>query len=351
MTFWARNSDNVGSSPKGAEREPAPDGGVSSFPVQEDVLSADVEFEELIEREKKKDLGGKDTYCNLQARDGTIIRTYIHGRRTVRTDHRGGKLLTQWCLEYGPEFIQYLAGELRYRQQRGFDNIVMVTGPERSGKSTFAQHLAMALDPNFPAEHVTFKIKDFNHVIATAPEGSTIIMDEAGIDMYSQEWWDEFQVELVKKLFVIGVKHLTLILVIPHRLDLNKKIRDRRVHYWVNVAHTPDSLDRGYAVIRKAVVSEWVQDIFWDIVAWCRFGPLSGPAWDEYEKKKMSFVDEINSGEYGRRSSRDNPVRDKAIYALKQAGMSQSEIARQVGLHQTTVGDILTKEGEKRRVG
>lgn len=345
MTFWSKPS------PSESEREPDSHGELSSCSPSMDVLSADADFDKWVQMEQGKPMYPKDTYCYLRARDGSVIRTYVHGYRYARTIHNSGRDLTQFCHEYGPEFIGFLACELRYRQSKGFDNIVMVTGPERSGKSTFAQHLAMALDVDFPMENVTFKIRDFNEAIAKAPEGSTIIMDEAGIDMYSQEWWDEFQVELVKKLFVIGVKHLTLILVIPHRLDLNKKIRDRRVHYWVNVAHTLDSLERGYAFVRKAVVSEWVQDIFWDVAAACRFGPLSGPEWDEYEKKKLAFVNEINNGEYGKRSSRDNPVRDKAIYALRKAGLSQSEIARQVGLHQTTVGDILTKEAEKQRIG
>lgn len=274
--------------------------------------------------------------------DGTTVETYVHGLRLVRTIRSDNKIIVQRCAEFGAEFIDYLAGELRYRRSKGFDNIIMVTGPERSGKSTFTQRLARALDPNLPLDRVTFKIRDFNQAIAEAPEGTVIIMDEAGIDMYSQEWWDEFQIQLVKKLFVIGVKHLTLLLVIPHRLDLNKKIRDRRVQYWVNVSHMKRTLERGYATVREACNSEWTQDIYWDTLGLCRFGPLKGPEWDAYEQKKLAFVDEINAGEYGTRESKTmKKQRDDLVMYCSELGASQTKIGERIGLAQSSINLII----------
>jgi hypothetical protein len=301
-----------------------------------------IEAQEFKDYIQSRQLPRQDTRVVLKAMDGTTVETYVHGLRQVRTLRSDNKVMVQRCAEYGAEFIEWLAGELRYRRSKGFDNIVMVTGPERSGKSTFTQRLARTLDPNISLDHITFKIRDFNHAIEIAPEGAIVIMDEAGIDMYSQEWWDEFQIQLVKKLFVIGVKHLTLILVIPHRLDLNKKIRDRRVQYWVNVSHMKRTLERGYATIREACTSEWTQDIYWDTLGMCRFGPLSGPEWDEYEKKKLAFVDEINSGEYGTRESKSvNKQRDDAILYCSELGASQTKIGERLGLAQSTINKII----------
>ncbi len=306
----------------------------------DDVESSIVEeFKQYVQ---SRQLPRPDTRVMLRAMDGTEVETYVFSLSPVRTIHSGNKVMIQRCAEYGQEFITWLAGELRYRRSKGFDNIIMVTGPERTGKSTITQKLARELEPNLPLASITFKIRDFNEAIANAPEGSTIIMDEAGIDMYSQEWWDEFQVELVKKLFVIGVKHLTLIMVIPHRLDLNKKIRDRRVQYWISVTHTQRTLERGFATVREAITSEWTQDIFWDTLGKCRFSSLRGPEWDEYEKKKLAFVNEINSGEYGGKGGRGSKGRDKAIYLLaKQPGMTQTKLAEELGMDQSSISKIL----------
>ncbi len=302
----------------------------------------EIEAQEFKNYVQSKQLPTKDTRVVLRAMDGTEVETYVYGLRQVRTIRSDNKIMVQRCAEYGGEFIDFLAGELRYRRSKGFDNIIMITGPERSGKSTFTQRLARALDPHLSLEHITFKIRDFNHAIEIAPEGAIVIMDEAGIDMYSQEWWDEFQIQLVKKLFVIGVKHLTLLIVLPHRLDLNKKIRDRRVQYWVHVSHMKRTLERGYATIREACISEWTQDIYWDTLGMCRFGPLSGPEWDEYEKKKMVFVNEINSGEYGTRESKATVrQRDEAIRLCAELGASQTKIGERIGVSQPMISKII----------
>jgi energy-coupling factor transporter ATP-binding protein EcfA2 len=307
--------------------------------------------QEQIELELAKRLPKVGDYVLLQSHDGTKVETREYDHKTTRTIYsKNQQVIMQRCAEYGPEYVQFLAGEMRYRQEKGFDNIIMVTGPERAGKSTFAQHLALALDPQLTLDRITFKIKDFNEAIMKAKDGEVIVMDEAGIDLYSQEWWDEFQIELVKKLQVIGIKHLSLILVIPHRLDLNKKIRDRRVQWWINVSIMRHSLLRGFVIVREGVGNEWEQDTFWDTVGACRFNGNSGAFWDEYSKKKLAFVDEINSGEYGVRDGRGIKTRDKAIYLLYQEKDAmgkrkwpQIRLSKELELNQSWVSRIISK--------
>jgi hypothetical protein len=218
----------------------------------------------------------------------------------------------------------------------------MITGDERAGKSTLAQTLAKELLGDWiELDKITFKLSDFNNAIAEAPFDDVIIMDEAGVDLYSAEWWDEFQTILVKKLFVIGVKRLTLLLVIPHQLDLNRKIRSRRVKYWFNVQAKRGTLERGFCTIRESLVNEWVQDAFWETLAGCRFTGIKGPHWDEYEKKKMDFVNEMNSGEYGTRTHKKND-RAKLIVLLHSKGMTHREIGKELGISQSAVSQIIT---------
>ena len=236
-----------------------------------------------------------------------------------------------------------MAGEMRYRRTQGFDNVIMVTGDERSGKSVLAQTLAREITGHpIELDKITFKLSDFNKAIADAPEGDVIIMDEAGVDLFAPEWWDEFQTILVKKLFVIGVKRLTLLMVIPHQKDLNKKIRSRRVKYWFNVNHIRGSLKRGYCTIRESCSNEWDQEVYWDTIACCRFNNLTGPEWDEYTVKKMEFVEELNRGDYGSRTSKKSD-RSYLIYLLSTEGkMSQEMIAKRMGISQAAVSQIIT---------
>ncbi len=301
------------------------------------------DFDELLKNYEPAPLPPPGEYDNLLARDGTEHHPYVFGLKAIQTFHSRFHVTVKTVPEYGPEFLGYMAGTMRFRNRQGFDNVIMVTGDERSGKSVLAQTLAKEiLGHPIALDKITFKLSDFNKAIADAPMGDVIIMDEAGVDLFAPEWWDEFQTILVKKLFVIGVKRLTLIMVIPHQKDLNKKIRSRRVKYWFNVYHQRGTLERGFCTVREACSNEWDQDVYWDTIACCRFNNLSGPEWDEYSAKKMAFVEELNSGEYGNRTSKRSD-RSFLIYLLATKGkMSQEAIAKEMGLSQSAISQILS---------
>ena len=277
----------------------------------------------------------------LESHDGTkTIATFIQPV-TVRTKAVGDLFMFQRCGDYDKAYIEYLAGELRFRRSQGYDNTIMITGEVRTGKSVMAQHIALAMDPNLTLDKITFKLEDFNKGISTAKDGDIIIMDEAGVDLYSKEWWNEFQIELNKKLFIIGMLHLTLILVLPHRMHLNKDIREGRMHYWINVKNQRGSLERGFASIREYVPNEWYLEPFWDTMATFHFPVITGPFYESYLKKKADFVWEMNNTDYmSRTSSKKNAQRNKAIRMLLKQGLTQQAIADELGLDRTIISDI-----------
>ena len=306
------------------------------------------DFQEILKDYEPGPLPYPGEYAVLASRESKLFKPYVYDIKTVRTFHNHYGLTVVQCAEYGSEFIDYMASEMRYRRSQGFDNVCMVTGDERSGKSTFAQVLAnRILGHDIELEKICFKLSDFNRAISEAPDEDVIIMDEAGVDLYSAEWWDEFQTLLVKKLFVIGCKHLTLLLVLPHQMDLNRKIRSRRVKYWFNVNARRGSLERGFCTVRESQTNEWVQEVFWETLGCCRFSQLKGERWNAYEEKKMRFVDEMNNEDYGSRSSKKT---DRALmmYLLSTKGkMTQEQIAKDLNISQPVVSRMISNYREK----
>jgi hypothetical protein len=278
--------------------------------------------------------------------DGTMVHTKCMGH------HRFGlfKGVEIIAGDYGSEYLEMVVSYIRNRRNNLFDSLVMITGAERTGKSTIALQLARRLDPDFPLSSVCFKIGDFSKCINEAPDGSVIIFDESGFDMFNQEWWADFQKELIKKLLVIGVKQLVLILCVPHRMEINKKLRERRVAFWINVFTKGDGYVRGHATFRRGIGNEWEEETYWEGLAAFRFGPMTGQFWDEYGEIKRKFVDEVSAGTYHpgyeQNTSKAIETRNLAIDALRGRKMTQIEIANAVGLDQSVVSKILNREKE-----
>lgn len=302
-----------------------------------DELKSNEIKQEYRELEKLKQFPKPGVYP-LQSHDGSVVNATFYQTVTVRSKTVGDITIFQKCGDYDEKYVEFLAGELRYRRNCGFDNIIMVTGEERSGKSTVALKMALAMDPSLSIDKITFKLDDFNKAIASAKDGDIILMDEAGVDLYSKEWWDEFQIQLVKKLFIIGMMHLTLIIVLPHRLDLNKDIRDRRVKYWINVAAERHTLKRGFAVVRECVANEWYKDPFWDTLATFHFTSMDvHPFTPGYLKKKAEFVWEMNNTEYMVRGNKKTLEQIMEIaFRYRKLGHTQKECADLVGVDQAT---------------
>jgi hypothetical protein len=252
--------------------------------------------------------------------------------------------------DYGPEYMKIIASHIKNRRNCLFDSLVMVTGPERTGKSNFALQLARHIDPDFPLSSVCFKIDAFSKLIDESPNGSVIVFDEPGFDMFNQEWWASFQKELVKKLLVIGVKCLILILCIPHRMLLNAKLRERRVAFWIDVYTRGEKFTRGYAKFRRGVGNEWVEETYWEGLGAFRFAKLQGKVWDDYEVMKWEFVKEVSAGTYQPGSVSKNTKameeRNLAIDELRRCKKTQLEIAHALNMDQSTISKILSRERE-----
>lgn len=184
--------------------------------------------------------------------------------------------------------LDWLADEIVDAVRHEWDRVIMITGDERIGKTTLGLQLALKLAKrlgrNFNAANICFTGEQLLEAMGRAEDGDIILLDEAGAAMLAIEHWQDVQRQLVKCFQVIGKKHLIFILALPHRMLLNKQIRERRVHYWFHCVTWGKR--RGYARLREARTTEWKVAAWWDGLFTILFPKFRGDLWEAYEQKK-----------------------------------------------------------------
>ena len=256
--------------------------------------------------------------------------------------YAAGKALTVPI--YDERYINVLADDIKNRPANGFDSIIMCTGERRTGKTTVTSQTARRIDAEFPVGHMTFRISDFNKVLNDNPYADPEngiwpqdVLDEAGFDLFSQNWMERMQRNMVKKFEVIGLKKQIVWLVLPHRDFLNKKLREGMAQFWLNteVRHGK----RGLVEVRRGVPNKWQLDRYWGPHAAFTFKDMDDdPWWDEYLVKKRAFIDEVaadTTDETG--PEKRNYRKEWATELYQTTNLSHAAIAKRVGVPIGTV--------------
>jgi len=253
---------------------------------------------------------------------------------------------------YDDRYRHVLADNLTERVRNEFDSIVMATGERRTGKTTVCAQLARTIDANFSVSHMTFRVVDFNKVLNDNPYADPkngiypqVVLDEAGFDLFSQNWMEKVQRNMVKKFEVIGIKKQIVYLVLPHRDMLNKKLREGMAQFWLNTETHKGR--RGLVEVRRGVPNKWQLDRYWAAECAFTFNDLDGiPWWDEYTLKKRTFVDEVASevqaDDEHSLAKTWMTQRDATIIAYYQdTKLSHDDIGRKVGVPVGTINRVL----------
>jgi len=255
----------------------------------------------------------------------------------------------QYVPLYDQRYQGVIADNVVDRIANEWDCIIQCTGKRRTGKSTNAASIARIIDANFPVGNVSFTIDSFNELLsslpyANVPEGiiPQALYDESGHGLFSQNWMERVQKNLVKKLEVIGMKNLTVWLVLPHRKKLNKSIREEMVHYWIHT--TTFEKRRGLAEVRIGLENIWEEEMYWAPLAAYTFDSMAETKWwAGYTDVKRAFVDEIADDPLddikgsGAITQRNNAI--ALVYRM--TGLSHGEIAKELELPRGTINTIL----------
>lgn len=250
---------------------------------------------------------------------------------------------------YGFEALDWLIARMNAATKKHWDQITLITGLERSGKSSLGFHIAERLDPDFPLEHVAFTASEAIKMIDQLEVGDTAILDEAGFALFSEEWMQQEQRNLVKLFQIFGIKEMKVILILPHRKLLNVNLRNRRIHWWFHTYAM--GYDRGYARLRESVPNEWEIETWFEPVFTLKFPRYEGPKWDAYTKRKWEFVSKGVSEELAKKEKTYQSKLFNMLWVMaKEHQFTNQQLADMTGYDGRAMASIM-KLLEKKKIG
>lgn len=223
---------------------------------------------------------------------------------------------------------------------------VLVTGDPGIGKSTVINTLMQTIDPNIPVDNITFALDEFEQIFKTNQYGDSkkgfypqTSMDEAGHAMYGPEYLELEQRVLAKNLIVSRIKKQIVYFAVPKWKLLNPHVRNMMT-IWIHVFEL-DFYLQGTALLKVApprMQSEYQASKFWTPQCVFTYKPLKTKFWDDYEARKIEFVDScLSVGDKKTTLLKDISQR------LRNKGMTQDEIAEIIGRDRSRVSRYLSK--------
>lgn len=134
------------------------------------------------------------------------------------------------------EILDHWTGFMLERTRKGFDNIILFTGDEGSGKTADASYFARRVDPEFDrlyrahqfAERFKLSPKETLDAVSEAKRGDVILFDEAAMGIMSQDRFDDAARALVRAVNISRKIGNSLFLAIPDVWDVTRTFRARR---------------------------------------------------------------------------------------------------------------------------
>jgi len=199
--------------------------------------------------------------------------------------------------------IDVLAECITDRVDHKRDCPILVTGDPGLGKSTVESKTCRRIDEDFPVDNVAFRLTDFEQIFNKNPHGDgekrsypQVVMDEAGHAMFGPEWLAREQRILAKQLIISRIKRQIVWFAAPKPKDVNHFLRNRS-YIWIHIFE-PKEYAQGYAMVRLAppeLQSEYYTQKFWVPKFAFAFIEDTGEWWNEYERRKVAFVNEVSS--------------------------------------------------------
>ena len=202
------------------------------------------------------------------------------------------------------EVWDYWQGQFARNVKEDYDNVILVTGPPGSAKSTYSQRSARDSDPSFGPKRVCWTATELISAARASYEpGQCIVYDEAVTGLLSSDSFAEETKALVRTINIIRAKNLTFYLCIPDVWDIAKAFRVRRADFWLTCRRRP----RGYGLMHTRDYSVKYQQSS-DLPLWAhklmnpvRWESLVGTKyWAEYLEEKNRRMDTALADEEGK---------------------------------------------------
>jgi len=200
------------------------------------------------------------------------------------------------------DYAAHLIERLRWRMGHDYDNVLLIDGPEGTGKSTLALHLLDKLDAAWRAEtNILYDWGDLATARALDESGRTIVLDEGSNLLYSRDHGKVANRRFTQLLFQCRQQNNTLIVCIPNRRWVDSTLREHRVEYML---HT---YARGRALVSKRSQNAFTGEVKYRAVGSLRYAKFTGAKWADYKRLKTAAYGRFRDG------MRPSPAQEEAI--------------------------------------
>lgn len=146
------------------------------------------------------------------------------------------------------------------REKHHWDNVIIIDGKERSGKTTLMKsichYVAKQTNKEFNLDHIFFDPEEMLK-FATSTQKQVIVWDEAALGGMATQWQNEVQQKLNAALMVTGKYNHFYVFIIPSLFRLNRYLALDRSIALLHV-YSPDLLSRGEFFCLNENQKAWV---------------------------------------------------------------------------------------------
>lgn len=224
-----------------------------------------------------------------------------------------------------------------------WDNIIVISGGEGTGKSNLAYHICKEFDPEFNIEEgLIYDYAELVHRIADKRVcGQVIWIDEAALVAGNRDWQKEENRDFMHILETYRSYGITVILCIPQMARIDNYIRDFRLRYHI-IAHemsweNDKEKKRGYFELRNK------NDVTLGYGKFPKIPPNMNAIYQRIKKDNQQYyadklIEKINRKEQGgNAASRWIEIAMREMMAAHDAGMSWEELSAIHGIPASTL--------------
>lgn len=153
---------------------------------------------------------------------------------------------------------------LVHRKKKKWDNVLIIDGKERSGKSTLAKTIAYyygeQIGQKFSLKNTFFDIQEMME-FARNEYGKLIVWDEAALGGLAIDWRNKIQQDLSVMLMTTGDHNHFYIMIVPNFFRLKDYLAIDRSIGLLHV-YSPDMITRGYFQCLNESQKVWAYNNF-----------------------------------------------------------------------------------------
>lgn len=249
--------------------------------------------------------------------------------------------------------------EMRYSVEQKFDNVILISGREGSGKSSLAYHICKSYDPDFKMEEgYIYNYDEFLEALRNGEErGRTFWLDEASNIASRHDWMKSDNKSFIQILEMFRSKSYTLICCIPVEDRIDNYIRNFRARFKIRckIKSWSDSEipKRGYYELYRVLPQEY-GNAYNELVGYGKFPPMPIAADRVYQaikedaqKRKLDELAEEKASKRHGDKEQGWKLR-QAILALQESGVDCSTIAANLKMSEQTVYNYCTQARKER---